>query len=279
MNQQNNNQTSTNENIASPYSLPVNEHPDCNKPYQKDTQNLVSCILIAVPSIISFIFCAVFDSLPALSGAVAIFYENNANTYISLKSIIDYLIFLIFTIICSLSCSEKNKKISFILSIICGDSISNIVPAILNAIIVNLIANAYINAELYSIVTLLGNIVRIIISITVSTLLFLLLQKINKKENQADNITYDTTPIEVYNANGENFQLNQNINTKSSRSRATTAVLCFFLGTFGVHRLYAGKIGTGLLWMFTAGLFGVGSFIDFIIIICGGFKDSEGKTI
>jgi TM2 domain-containing membrane protein YozV len=43
------------------------------------------------------------------------------------------------------------------------------------------------------------------------------------------------------------------------------AYLCWvacFVGFAGVHRLYQGKIGTGFLWMFTWGLFGVGQFID-----------------
>ena len=36
-----------------------------------------------------------------------------------------------------------------------------------------------------------------------------------------------------------------------------------FLGLLGIHRLYLGKIWTGILWMLTAGLFGVGWIYDF----------------
>lgn len=40
-------------------------------------------------------------------------------------------------------------------------------------------------------------------------------------------------------------------------------ILLTFLGVFGVHRFYLGKWGTGILYLLTLGLFGIGLIYDF----------------
>ena len=65
----------------------------------------------------------------------------------------------------------------------------------------------------------------------------------------------------------------------SGKSWLAAALLCFILGALGIHRFYVGKIGTGILYLFTGGLFGIGVLIDFIMILVGAFKDKEGKKV
>ncbi|MDB9514424.1 NINE protein [Kamptonema animale CS-326] len=40
----------------------------------------------------------------------------------------------------------------------------------------------------------------------------------------------------------------------------------WLIGLSGLHRLYNGKIGTGLLWLFTGGLLGIGQILDLLLI-------------
>lgn len=62
-------------------------------------------------------------------------------------------------------------------------------------------------------------------------------------------------------------------------SKTSVAVLCFFLGSLGVHRFVVGKTGSGIAMLLTLGGLGVWTLIDFIMILTNSFKDSEGNIV
>lgn len=65
----------------------------------------------------------------------------------------------------------------------------------------------------------------------------------------------------------------------SEKTMVAAALLCFFLGTLGIHRFYVGKIVTGILMILTLGGLGIWTLIDFVMIIVGSFKDKNGLTL
>jgi TM2 domain-containing membrane protein YozV len=66
---------------------------------------------------------------------------------------------------------------------------------------------------------------------------------------------------------------------QSEKGFVPALLLCFFLGAFGIHRFYVGKIGTGVLMLLTMGGLGIWALIDFIMIAVGSFRDKEGNLI
>ena len=66
---------------------------------------------------------------------------------------------------------------------------------------------------------------------------------------------------------------------KSEKDWLVTLLLCIFFGGIGVHRFYAGKIGTGILQLITLGGCGIWTLVDLIMIIIGKFTDKDGNKI
>ena len=70
--------------------------------------------------------------------------------------------------------------------------------------------------------------------------------------------------------NNSNQNLNQNVNAVHAgrwRNKWVAFFLCLFLGFFGAHKFYEGKIGIGILYLLTVGIFGFGWIIDCIILL------------
>ena len=80
-----------------------------------------------------------------------------------------------------------------------------------------------------------------------------------------------------------NANTNTNTNTSGmgypNKSKMVALLLCLFLGNLGAHRFYVGKFGTGLIWLFTLGLMGIGTLVDLVMIIIGSFKDKMGMPL
>lgn len=56
--------------------------------------------------------------------------------------------------------------------------------------------------------------------------------------------------------------------TGTWKNKWVALLLCIFFGGLGIHRFYEGKIATGLLYLFTYGLLGLGWIVDIVRIAC-----------
>lgn len=90
--------------------------------------------------------------------------------------------------------------------------------------------------------------------------------------------------INITNSN-ESVNANTNVNGGfyggPRKSKIVALVLCIigFFGIGGLHRMYVGKVGSGVLHFFTYGICGIGTIFDLISILSGGFRDSYGQPL
>ena len=63
------------------------------------------------------------------------------------------------------------------------------------------------------------------------------------------------------------------------KSKLTAILLCLFLGSLGIHRFYLGYTLIGVIHLLTFGGVLIWAIDDFIRLIIGSLKDSEGKDL
>ena len=51
-----------------------------------------------------------------------------------------------------------------------------------------------------------------------------------------------------------------------AKNKWVSFLLCLFIGVFGAHKFYEGKLLLGVLYLCTAGLFGIGIVFDLIVL-------------
>ena len=86
---------------------------------------------------------------------------------------------------------------------------------------------------------------------------------------QTGQMQAETPNIVIQNTN---VNTNTNINRNGygggrPKNKWVSFCLCLFLGFCGAHKFYEGKVGAGILYLFTVGLFSIGWIIDCISLL------------
>jgi len=77
-------------------------------------------------------------------------------------------------------------------------------------------------------------------------------------------------------------QASSSVEAASPYNRAIALVMCllgFAIPIHGLHRFYTGKILTGIVWLCTVGLFGIGQLVDLVLLVVGQFRDARGRLV
>ncbi len=65
----------------------------------------------------------------------------------------------------------------------------------------------------------------------------------------------------------------------SPKNKTAALILAILTGYIGFHRFYVGKVGTGILYLFTGGMFLFGWIVDVCQIAGNKFTDGKGRLI
>lgn len=104
---------------------------------------------------------------------------------------------------------------------------------------------------------------------------------LEKAQKELQPIKEDGQYLAVPQANMQTVYMYHNV---SHRSRLAAGMLGLFLGGYGVHNFYLGRVGIGIaqiiLTSMTCGVGALWGFIEGILILCGGIDtDAQGKRL
>ena len=83
---------------------------------------------------------------------------------------------------------------------------------------------------------------------------------------QVEEVAQQAAPQIVVNNTNTNANVNA-VPAGNAKNKWVTLLLWFLLGYVGGHKFYEGKIGMGIIYILTFGLFGIGYAIDFWLIL------------
>lgn len=237
----------------------------------KKTQSTAfSVFMIVIVQILMTILPALSNTISGL--VVNSYVEQFSVTMTSAVSfLVNALVLIVGLVICILfAMTQKSdvNKIIFVTSCLVGKTLCNAITNFLSGVIWLAFANEKIDTMQVGLMDAIVLILGFIFSAIISAVAFIMLINLFKEKRENENAINDEN---LENAAQEVVFINPN-----PKSKTVAALLCFFFGLLGIHRFYCGKIGTGILWFLTAGLFGIGSFIDFLLILFGAFKDGNG---
>lgn len=71
----------------------------------------------------------------------------------------------------------------------------------------------------------------------------------------------------------------RNISGGKAKKIAIALALLNVIGIAGIHRFYVKKNISGIIYLFTFGLCGIGTILDIILILTDNFKDKKGNKL
>lgn len=83
---------------------------------------------------------------------------------------------------------------------------------------------------------------------------------------QVENTASAAPQIVIENQN-QNVQSQNAVPVGKEKNKWAALLLLLFFGAVGGHKFYEGKVGMGVLYIFTLGLLGVGVIVDFFTLL------------